>query len=148
MKELSPFDKTTIIENIVKLKTCINIELNTIIEDICPGYTKSEVSEMKSIDIIINTVCNYFHITKTLLITPREVKGSGAEELIRMRQIISFISYNDYGYSANEIGKSLLRGHPTILNSKKRAVNFYDTELAFKIDVDNCRKLIARKYNR
>jgi len=147
MKELSPFDKTEIIENIVKLKNCVNIELNAIIEDICPGYSKYKASETKLIDIVINTVCDYFHITKTWLITPRKVKGSKAEELVRMRQIISLISYNDYGYSANEIGKSLLRTHPSILHSKKQAGNFYKTELAFKIDVDNCRKLIARKFN-
>ena len=148
MKELNSFERTAIVDNIVKLKSCIDIELNAIIEDICPGYSKSKESATKPIDIIINTICDYFHINKKLLLVPREAKGAGAEELIRMRQIISFIAYNDYAYSASEIGESLLRTHATILNSKKRASIFYETELAFKIDIDNCRKLLDRKFKR
>ena len=148
MKELNSFERTVISENIVKLKKCINIELNAIIEDICPDYLKLKESATKPIDIIINTICDYFDINKVLLLTPRGVKGSGVEELIRVRQIISLIAYKDYGYCTNKIGESLLRTHATIINSKKRAKIFYETELAFKIDVDNCRKLLDRKFNR
>lgn len=148
MEKLNQSEKTEIIENIVNLKKCINIELNAIIEKICPGYFEVDETAAKPIDIIINTVCDYFNINKKRLLTPRGVKGSGVAELIRIRQIISLIAYSDYGYGYTEIGKSLIRTHATMLNAKNRAIMFCETELAFRADVDECRKSIDQKFKR
>lgn len=99
------------------------------------------IKKIMELDEIITIICNYFNRKKEDLL---QKKGgqSGCKELVRIRQIISFISFFDYEYSINEIVKALNRHHSTIIYSINKALFFYEKEKRFEIDVDNCRNLL------
>ncbi len=106
-------------------------------------YEEPKIKKTDKIELVAKIVCNYLNEAIEDLLTPKG-NGSGRRQLVRARQIISLITYDDNNYSYAKIGEYLIRDHVSIMIAKKKAQNFYNQEKRFKKDVDICRNLIQK----
>lgn len=102
-----------------------------------------ENQTQKTLKLITKIICDYMNEKIEELLTVKG-NGSGRSKLVRIRQIVSLITYDHYRYNEYQIGKYLQRDRTAIISSLKKARNYYDIEKQFKADVDNCRNLIER----